>query len=68
MDFKNDLIQKISNYRDGDKKNYWKMVDKLWKLEQRNINDAEKIDAETWIHHYKKILGVDNINLRNKEL
>ena len=67
-DYKNNLIQKIKKYHKCDPKSYWKMVDELRKLEQRNINDAEKIDPDIWIQHYNKLLCVDNVNDRNEEL
>ena len=53
---KNNLIQKIKNYHERDPRSYWKMVDELRKLEQRNINDAEKIDPDICIQHYTKLL------------
>ena len=66
--FEANLINKISNYQERDPQNYWKMVDELRKLEQRNINDAEKIDPDVWLHHYKNLLWVNNINVRDDEL
>ena len=56
------------SYQERDPKNYWKMVNELRNLEQENTNKADKIDPDIWLHHYRNLLYMENIQNRDNNL
>ena len=59
QEFKQDIINQLSNLSDKCPKAYWQLLDKLRSNNKNNIR-TDVIEIEDWVDHFSRLYDVDN--------